>query len=128
VGAVFPALWLSEIHANLALHTFIATVRPSELASLTTFPEAQRRIAVFNTMMRLRGYRSLEQFELHYPVGTEQPMSGANYGWYQIRFHVLAQESSTSTVRRPSHDSGRSGSRRRHTARRPGRTTSSTMS
>jgi hypothetical protein len=91
-GAAFPALWLSEIFANLSLHAFIANVRPSELANLTTFPEAQRRIAAFNLMMRLRGYRSLEDFERHYPVGSEEPMNGPNYGWYQVRFHVLARE------------------------------------
>lgn len=91
-GAALPAVWLSEIFANLSLHTFVANVRPSELAYLTTFPEAQRRITVFNLMMRLRGYRSLEDFEQHYPVGNEKPMNGANYGWYQIRFHILARE------------------------------------
>jgi hypothetical protein len=92
VFATFPALWLSEVFANLALHTFIATMRPQELANLTTFPEAQRRIKPFNLMIRLRGYRSLEDFERHYPVGTDRPMNGANYGWYQIRFHVLARQ------------------------------------
>jgi len=91
-GAAFPAVWLSEIFANLSLHAFVATVRPAELTRLTALPEAERRIAVFNLMMRLRGYRSLEDFEEHYPVGTEQPMNGPNYGWYQIRFHVLARE------------------------------------
>ncbi len=90
--ATFPALWLSEVFANLALHAFIATVRPEELANLTAFADAQRRITVFNLMMRLRGYRSLEDFEQHYPVGTEVPMNGANYGWYQIRFLVLVRE------------------------------------
>jgi hypothetical protein len=90
--ATLPALWLSEVSANLALHAFVATLRPSELANLTTFPEAQRRIKPFNLMIRLRGYRSLEDFERHYPVGTEEPMHGANYGWYQVRFHTLGGE------------------------------------
>jgi hypothetical protein len=90
--ATFPALWLSEVFANLALHAFMATVRRSELANLTTFPEVQRRIKPFNLMIRLRGYRSLEDFERHYPVGTEAPMNGANYGWYQIRLLVLARQ------------------------------------
>jgi hypothetical protein len=67
-------------------------VRPSELANLTTFPEAQRRIKPFNLMIRLRGYRSLEDFERHYPIGTEKPMSQPNYGWYQVRFLALARE------------------------------------
>src|SRR6266545_593999 len=90
--ATFPALWLSEVSANLALHAFVATVRPAELANLTTFPEAQRRIKPFNLIVRLRGSRSLEDFERHYPIGTEEPMNSANYGWYQIRFLTLAGE------------------------------------
>jgi hypothetical protein len=51
--ATFPALWLSEVFANLALHAFIAAVRPSELANLTSFAEAQQRMTVFNVMIRL---------------------------------------------------------------------------
>jgi hypothetical protein len=90
--ATFPALWLSEVSANLALHAFVATVRPSELANLTTFPEALRRIKPFNLRIRLRGYRSLEEFERHYPIGTEEPMSQPNYGWYLVRFLTLARE------------------------------------
>jgi hypothetical protein len=90
--ATFPALWLSEVSANLALHAFVATVRPSELENLTTFPEALRRIKPFNLRIRLRGYPSLEDFERHYPIGTEEPMSQPNYGWYQVRFHTLARE------------------------------------
>jgi hypothetical protein len=90
--ATFPALWLSEVSANLALHAFVATVRPSELANLTTFPEALQRIKPFNLRVRLRGYLSLEDFERHYPIGTEAPMSQPNYGWYQVRFLTLARE------------------------------------
>jgi hypothetical protein len=90
--ATFPALWLSEVSANLAVHAFVATVRPEELANLTTFPEALRRIKPFNLRIRLRGYRSLEDFERHYPIGTKEPMSQPNYGWYQVRFHTLARE------------------------------------
>jgi hypothetical protein len=90
--ATFPALWLSEVFANLALHAFVATLRPSEVANLTTFPEALRRIRPFNLSVRLRGHRSLDDFERHYPVGTEQPMNQPNYGWYQIRFLTLARE------------------------------------
>jgi hypothetical protein len=90
--ATFPALWLSEVSANLALHAFVATVRPSELENLTTFPEALRRIKPFNLRIPLGGYRSLEEFERHYPIGTEEPIDQPNYGWYQIRFHTLARE------------------------------------
>ncbi len=90
--ATFPALWLSEVSANLALHAFVATVRPSELENLTTFPEALEQIKPFNLRIRLRGYRSLEDFERHYPIGTAEPMSQPNYGWYQVRFLTLARE------------------------------------
>jgi hypothetical protein len=91
-GTAFPTLWLSEIYANLALHAFVAKQRPSELANLTTLPDAQSRILVFTMMMHATGYTSLHDFEHHYPVGTEKPMSGPNYGWYQVRFTVLARE------------------------------------
>jgi len=92
-GAAFPTHWTREIYANLALHAFIAKTRPSELASLTTFPEAQTHIAAFNMMMRLSGYTSLDDFDRHYPAGNpREPMSEPNYGWYQVRFHVLARE------------------------------------
>src|SRR6266511_3329024 len=57
-----------------------------------TFLEALRRIKPFNLRIRLRGYRSLEDFERHYPIGTEKPMDQPNYGWYQVRFHTLARE------------------------------------
>jgi hypothetical protein len=43
-------------------------------------------------MMRATGYTSLHDFRQHYPMETEKPMSGPNYGWYQVRFHVLARE------------------------------------
>jgi hypothetical protein len=91
-GTAFPTLWLSEIYANLALHAFVAKRRQSELANLTTLPDAQSRILVFTTMMRATGYTSLDDFGQHHLVGTEKPMSAPNYGWYQVRFHVLARE------------------------------------
>jgi hypothetical protein len=91
-GTAFPTLWLSEVYANLALYAFVAKRRPSELANLMTLPEAQTRISAFNVMMRLGGYTSLDEFQQHYPMGTAKPMSGPNYGWYQVRFHVLARD------------------------------------
>jgi hypothetical protein len=91
-GTAFPALWRSEIYANLALHAFVAKRRPSELANLTTLPDAQSRLLLFTTVIRATGYTSLHDFKQHYPMGSEKPMSGPNYGWYQVRFHVLARE------------------------------------
>ncbi len=92
-GAVLPTLWLKEIFANLALYTFVATKQPSELANLTTFPEAQTRIAAFNLMIRLRGYTTLDDFDRHYPAGNPKaPMGDENYGWYQLRFILVARD------------------------------------
>jgi hypothetical protein len=92
-AVAFPTHWLREIFANMALHAFVVRTRPSELPSLTTFPEAQTSIAPFNLMMRITGYTSLDDFDRHYIAGnTKEPMSEPNYGWYQVRFHVLARE------------------------------------
>jgi hypothetical protein len=92
-GAVFLTHWLQELFANLALHAFIATKRPSELANLTTLPVAVGRIGAFNVMMRLRGYTSLDDFDRHYPAGNpKEPMSDQNYGWYQLRLMRTARD------------------------------------
>jgi hypothetical protein len=89
----FPTHWMRETYANLALHAFIAKTRPNELPSLTALPEAQTRITAFNLMMRLNGYTSLDDFDRHYPAGNPKaPMTEPNYGWYQVRFHVMARE------------------------------------
>ncbi len=66
--------------------------RPTDLERLTTFPDAMTRITAFNLMVRLRGYRSLDDFDRHTQLRTEKPMNGANYGWYQLRIEVLAGE------------------------------------
>jgi hypothetical protein len=92
-GAVLPTLWLKELFANLALHTFVATKRPSELANLTTFPDALTRISVFNIMIRLRGYTSLDDFDLHSPAGNSRaPIGNENAVWYQMRLLLLARD------------------------------------
>ena len=91
--AVLPTLWLKELFANLAMYTFIATKRPSELATLTTFPDALTRVGAFNFMIRLRGYTSLDDFDLHSPSGNASaPMSNENAVWYQIRLVLLARD------------------------------------
>jgi hypothetical protein len=92
-GAVLPTLWLKELFANLAMYTFIATKRPSELANLTTFPDALTRIGIFNVMIRLRGYTSLDDFDAHSPAGNSRaPMSNENAVWYHVRLLLLARE------------------------------------
>jgi hypothetical protein len=92
-GAVLPTLWLKEVFADLAMYTFIATKHPSELANLTTFPDALTRIGAFNVMIRLRGYTSLDDFDAHSPAGNSRaPMSNEDAVWYQIRLVLLARE------------------------------------
>jgi hypothetical protein len=92
-AAVLPTLWLKELFANLSLYTFVATKRPSELVNLTTFPDALTRVGAFNVMIRLRGYTSLDDFDLHSPAGNASaPMSNENAVWYQIRLVLLAQD------------------------------------
>jgi hypothetical protein len=91
--AVLPMLWLKELFANLALYTFVATKRPSDLANLTTFPDALTRVGAFNVMIRLRGYTSLDDFDLHSPAGNASaPMSNENAIWYQMRLVLLARD------------------------------------
>ena len=88
-----PTLWLRELFANLALYTFVATTRPSELPNLTTFPDALTRVGVFNVVIRLRGYTSLDDFDLHSPAGNARaPMGNENAVWYQVRLLRLARD------------------------------------
>jgi hypothetical protein len=92
-GATFPTLWLNELYANLAMYAFIARTRPSELPYLTTLPEALTHITALNAAMCVGGYTSLDDFERHYPVAnTKKPISGVNYGWYQVRLIRAARE------------------------------------
>jgi len=88
-----PTLWLKELFANLALYTFVATKRPSELANLTAFPDALTGVGAFNVMIRLRGHTSLDDFDWHSPAGNAKaPMSNENAVWYQMRLLLLARD------------------------------------
>jgi hypothetical protein len=90
---VLPTLWLKELFADLALYTFVATKRPSELANLTTFPDALARVAAFNALIRFRGYTSLDEFDLHSPAGNAKaPLSNENAVWYQMRLLLVARD------------------------------------
>jgi hypothetical protein len=92
-GPVLPTLWLKEVFADLALYTFVATKRPSELATLTAFPDALARVAAFNALIRVRGYTRLDEFDLHPPAGNARaPMSNENAVWYQVRLLLLARD------------------------------------
>jgi hypothetical protein len=92
-AAVLPTLWLKELFANLALYTFVATQRPSELSNLTTFPRALTKVGAFNVLIRMRGYTSLDDFDRHSPAGNARaPMSNENAVWYQMRLLLLARD------------------------------------
>jgi hypothetical protein len=92
-AAVLPTLWLKELFANLALCTFVATQRPSELANLTTFPGALTKVGALNLLIRMRGYTSLDDFDRHSPAGNARaPMSNENAVWYQMRLLLLARD------------------------------------
>jgi hypothetical protein len=84
-----PTFWLSEIFVNLALHAFIATVRPEKLETLEVLPSvgaASRKLAA---RMRAEGYSTLEELQVHY-TGGDDPMSLLNYVWFQYRWQRLA--------------------------------------
>lgn len=91
VGFTFPTKWLSEIFADLALHSFVANVRPFELEHLIVAPDVISKIIAFNALIRISGYAKLDDFEQHYPTESKKPMNPQNYGWYQARFHKLAK-------------------------------------
>jgi hypothetical protein len=81
--------WLSEIFVNLAMHTFVATQRPSSLPTLEVLPTVgagSRRLAA---RMRAEGYSTLEELQAHY-TGSEDSMSPLNYVWFQYRWQRLA--------------------------------------
>lgn len=84
-----PAFWLGEIFADLVLHAFVATRRPSSLPTLETLSDVgagSRRLAA---RWRAEGYTTLEELEAHY-TGGDQPMSALNYVWYQYKWQRLA--------------------------------------
>jgi hypothetical protein len=94
-GAVLPTLWLKELFANLALYTFVAAKRPSELPNLMTIPEALTRVGLFRMMIRLRGYTSLDDFDRHYPSRNmaTSPMTDQNAViGYHLRFLLLSRD------------------------------------
>jgi len=78
-------LWLDEVFCNILLHTFIAEQRGELLGALTLLP----RYHVRGNEVSYE-YTTLEEFEANYrKLGMEAPH---NYGWYQYRFHVAADE------------------------------------
>lgn len=88
-GVHLPTFWLSEIFANLALHTFVATQRPQSLALLEVLPSVGATSARLDERMRAEGHTSLEDLDIYYTGGSE-PMSPLNYVWYQYRWQRIA--------------------------------------
>lgn len=76
-------LWLGEFVCNLFLHAYVATAEDERLPILETFPRAFASLGPSRFT-----HRSLEDFDRAYAYG----MDGANYGWYQSRFHVAAKQ------------------------------------
>jgi hypothetical protein len=88
-GLRLPTFWLGEIFANLALHAFVANLRPESLETLEVLPTVGAQSERLAARMRSEGYSTLEELEAHY-TGGEDPMSALNYVWYQYRWQRLA--------------------------------------
>jgi hypothetical protein len=84
-----PTFWLGEIFANLALHAFVATMRPENLKTLETLSIVGASSRRLSARMRVEGYSTLEELETHY-TGGGRPMNPLNYVWYQYRWQRLA--------------------------------------
>jgi hypothetical protein len=84
-----PTFWLGEIFANLALHTFVATKRPEDMATLESLAIVGTESPRLDARIRAEGYSTLEELETHYTGGGD-PMSPLNYVWYQYRWLRLA--------------------------------------
>ncbi len=84
-----PTFWLSEIFANLVLHSFVAMRQPESLDTLEALATVGARSRCLDERMRADGYTTLEELEAHY-TGGENPMSALNYVWYQYRWQRLA--------------------------------------
>jgi hypothetical protein len=90
-GLRVPTLWLGEIFANLALHTFIASRRPTSMMTLETFSMVGAASEPLAARMRDEGYSTLDEFEAHYP-GSDEPISWLNYVWFQCRWQRLVAQ------------------------------------
>jgi hypothetical protein len=84
-----PTFWLGEIFANLALHAFIATIRPESLDTLEVLSIVGVQSLGRGARMRAEGFSTLEDLEAHY-TGGANPMNALNYVWYQYRWQRLA--------------------------------------
>lgn len=79
----FGRAWLSELFANVFLHTFIAEKEPARSAALTVFP----RMVVAHGKEAFE-FTTLQQLEENYAlIASQHP---TNYGWYQCKWHSAA--------------------------------------
>ena len=83
-----PTFWLSEMFANLAMHTFTARERRDKLDTLEVIAIEGTQNQSLDFRMRADGCSTLAEFEIHYSGGYS-PMSPLNYVWYQYRIQRL---------------------------------------
>ncbi len=76
----FPRRWLAELFANLCLHAYVAACEPNRLEVLEVFPEVYAGLDGRDFPLH-----TLTEFEAVYSA-----MDGANYAWFQSRFHRAA--------------------------------------
>jgi hypothetical protein len=81
-GRAPSRLWVLELACNVLLHAYVALEEPQNLPTLETFPSVFAAIASSRFT-----HRTLDDFERSYAHG----MDGANYGWFQAKFHVAAK-------------------------------------
>ena len=82
-GVNLQRKWLSELYANILLHTYIAENEPTQLPALTLFPKM-----VVSQGASQFTYTSLADAHHRYAeLGQKHPK---NYGWYQCRWHMAA--------------------------------------
>ncbi|HMJ47347.1 MAG TPA: hypothetical protein VK498_08455 [Ferruginibacter sp.] len=75
--------WMSELFANILLHTYIAENEPDLLPALTIFP----KMVVAGGKSEFK-FTNLKDLETNYnEIGQKYPK---NYGWYQCRWHIAA--------------------------------------
>jgi hypothetical protein len=82
-GRVPSRFWVLELACNVLLHAYVAAEEPEQIPTLEAFPSVLAGIAPSRFT-----HRTLEDFERSYAYD----MDGANYAWFQTKFHVAAKE------------------------------------
>jgi hypothetical protein len=85
-GMIKQRLWQNELFANILLHAYLAQNAPEQIPNIGVFTKS---ILAATPQDKLK-YTSLTDFETYYnDLGRNYP---DNYGWYQSRFHLMAEE------------------------------------